>query len=94
MIFCLKIKKYCKLLTNFKTLTALPLLPCECHKCIITYAFAMISIFSVLEKIITLLFEQNKPNIKILLKDTSALYHSESSVEVNSISYGILWNFL
>ena len=45
MIFCLKIKKYCKLLTNSKTLTALPLLPFQCHKCIITYTFAMISIF-------------------------------------------------
>ena len=49
---------------------------------------------SVLEKITILLFEQNKPIIKILLKDISNSYNCGLSVKVNGISDGILCNFI
>ena len=55
--------------------------------CFLWYEF-----FSVLEKTIILLFEQNI--IKILLKDTSKQNSCGSSVKVNSTSDSILWNFL
>ena len=50
--------------------------------------------FSVSEKITILLFEQNKPINKILLKDISKPGKCGSPVKVNGISDGILWNFV
>ena len=50
--------------------------------------------FSVLEKFTILLFEGNKPIIKILLKDISKPYNCGSSVKLNGISDAILWNFM
>ena len=46
------------------------------------------------ENITILLFERNKSIIKILLKDTSKLQNCGSSVKVNGISDGILWDFM
>ena len=51
-------------------------------------------IFFVSENITILLFERNKSIIKILLKDTSKLQNCGSSVKVNGISDGILWDFM
>ena len=51
-----------------------------------------INLFSVLEKNIILLFERNKPIIKFLLKDIPKPYKYGSSVKVDGISDGILWN--
>ena len=52
--------------------------------------------FFVLEKITILLFERNKPIIKILLKEISKPCKYGSSVKVNGILYfdAILWNFM
>ena len=49
--------------------------------------------FSVLEKISILLFERNKPIIKMFLKNTSKPENCGSSVTVNEIKDGILWTF-
>ena len=59
----------------------------------VPYMFAVYE-FSVLEKIIILLFERDKPIIKILLKDISKPYKCGSSVKVNGMSDGIFWNFM
>ena len=48
----------------------------------------------VLEKITILLFERNKPIIKILLKDISKQYKRGSSVKVDGISDGIIWSYI
>ena len=45
--------------------------------------------FFVLEKITILLFEKNKPIIKIFLKDTSKPLNYGWSVKVNGISDGV-----
>ena len=49
--------------------------------------------FPVLEKYTILLFERNKPIIKIPFTDTSKPYNCGSSVKVNSINDDILLNF-
>ena len=70
-------------------------LPCGRNKCMVPYVLAVIQIFfSVLEKITILLYEQNKPIIKILLKHISKPWNCGSSVKVNGISDGIFWNFI
>ena len=58
--------------------------------CLLWYDF----FFSVLEKISILLFERNKPIIKILFKDTFELCNCGSSVKVNRISDSTLWIFV
>ena len=50
--------------------------------------------FSVSEKITILLFEQNKPVNKILLKDISKPDKCGPPVKVNGISDGTIWNFV
>ena len=57
-------------------------LPCGHHKFMVSYMFA------VCEKITIMLFEQNKPIIKILLKDICNPYNCGSSVKVNGICDG------
>ena len=60
--FCLKTKKICIYLTNFKT-SFTPLL-CRRHEYMVPYVFTVICFFSVLGKITILLFERKKPTIK------------------------------
>ena len=48
-----------------------------------------VKFFFVLEKITILLFERNKPIIKIFLKDTSKPLNCGWSVKVNGISDGV-----
>ena len=81
-----KNKKIWKYVTKFKDLPSRPhplppfpapqthlhaLLPCGHHKCVFFEVFTVIWFFFCLEKITTLLFERNKPIVKILLKYTS-----------------------
>ena len=72
-----KNKRIWRHVTNFKTTIHTSLshvdipVPCGCHECMVPYVFAVIWNFSILEKITILLFAQNKPIIKILLKDIS-----------------------
>ena len=56
-------------------------------KCFLWYEFP------VLETITILLFEQNKPIIKISIAVISKPYNCRSSVEVNSITDDIILNF-
>ena len=49
---------------------------------------------SVLEKITIIWFERNKPNFKILLKDTYKPHNCGWLVKVSSISDGMLRNFI
>ena len=58
------------------------------------YVCCDLNFFSVLEKIIIILFQQNKPNFKILLKDTYKPYNYGWLVKVSSISDGMLRNFI
>ena len=75
------LRRICRHVTNFKTPTT-----CDHPNSMCT---SFVWIF-VLEKITILLFEQNKPIIKILLKEISKPCKYGSSVKVN----GILWNTL
>ena len=62
-------------------------------KCTVSYVFAVYEFF-VLEKTTIMLLERDKPVIKTLRKDVSKPYECGSSVKVNGISDGTLWNFM
>ena len=64
------------------------------HKCMVSYACLLWDELSVLERNTILLFERNKPIIKIFLKDISKPHKCGSSVKINGISDGILFNFM
>ena len=65
-----KSKRICRHETNFKIPHVVISFPWGHHKCMVPYIFAVYE-FSALEKVIILLFERNKLNIKVLLKDIS-----------------------